>query len=64
MPLFRAQVTPQKQHLVLVQGLCFGLLLGRVDSLSAELVADHTYMSREKDHIGSPLVLSKVLCLP
>lgn len=31
------------------------------DSLFAELIADHKYMPQDDDHIGSPLVLSKVM---
>ncbi|XP_062229881.1 protein FREE1-like [Phragmites australis] len=33
------------------------------DSLFAELVADHRYMSQDNDHTGSPLVLSNVMYL-
>ncbi|TVU07581.1 hypothetical protein EJB05_40943, partial [Eragrostis curvula] len=41
----------------------FQTTVRRKDSLFAELVADHSYMSQDNDHIGSPLVLSKVMYL-
>ncbi|XP_062234059.1 protein FREE1-like isoform X2 [Phragmites australis] len=41
----------------------FETTIHKKDSLFAELVADHRYMSQENDHIGSPLVLSKVMYL-
>jgi len=41
----------------------FQTTVRKKDSLFAELVTDHRYMSQENDQIGSPLVLSKVLYL-
>ncbi|KAL6603326.1 hypothetical protein ACP70R_043687 [Stipagrostis hirtigluma subsp. patula] len=41
----------------------FQTTVRKKDSLFAELVTDHRFMSQENDHIGSPLVLSKVMYL-
>ncbi|GJM97416.1 hypothetical protein PR202_ga14341 [Eleusine coracana subsp. coracana] len=41
----------------------FQTTVRKKDSLFAELVADHRYMYQDDDHIGSPLVLSKVMYL-
>ncbi|CAN6162682.1 unnamed protein product [Urochloa humidicola] len=41
----------------------FQTTVRKKDSLFAELVTDPRYMSQENDHIGSPLVLSKVMYL-
>jgi len=41
----------------------FQTTVRKKDYLFAELISDHRYMSQENDHIGSPLVLSKVMYL-
>jgi hypothetical protein len=41
----------------------FQTTVRKKDSLFAELVADYRYMYQDDDHIGSPLVLSKVMYL-